>query len=65
MNTVGRLNKSEGSPALGTNKPESKDDSKAQLPPRNTWFVFALILLANYFVASLLFPGRENQVAIP
>ena len=35
------------------------------MPPRRTWLWFALILLANFLVVRLLFPGPEAPVEAP
>src|ERR687895_2403868 len=35
------------------------------MPPRRSWLWFALILLANFLVVRLLFPGPEAPVEVP
>jgi cell division protease FtsH len=35
------------------------------MPPRRTWLWFALILLANFLLVRLLFPGPEAAVEVP
>jgi cell division protease FtsH len=35
------------------------------MPPRRTWLSFLLILLANYLLARLLFPGAGAPVEVP
>jgi cell division protease FtsH len=35
------------------------------MPPRRTWAWFLLILLANYLLFSVLFPGKDRPVNIP
>lgn len=65
MRTVKKMNSLESQPKQRTAKRGTGGDNTAQLPPANTWFVFALILLLNYFVASLLIPGQDEKVAIP
>ncbi len=64
MNTIGR-NKKESPASPGDTNPGTVGNSKAKLPPGNTWFVFAIILLLNYVVASFLISRPESQVAIP
>jgi cell division protease FtsH len=35
------------------------------MPPRRSWAWFAVVLLANFLVARLLFPGPEGPVTVP
>jgi cell division protease FtsH len=35
------------------------------MPPRRTWMVFVLIMLANYILVSILFPGPGDAVTVP
>jgi cell division protease FtsH len=35
------------------------------MPPRRSWLWFALILLANFLVVRLLFPGPEAPIEVP
>ena len=35
------------------------------MPPRRTWLWFALILLVNFLVVKLLFPGPEAPIQVP
>ena len=35
------------------------------MPPGRTWLWFALILLANFLLVRLLFPGPEAPVEVP
>jgi cell division protease FtsH len=37
----------------------------AATPPRRTWGVFLLVLLANYLLARLLFPGGDEAATVP
>ena len=37
----------------------------AKMPPRRTWLWFVLVLVANFFVARLLFPGAEGPATVP
>lgn len=65
MNTVGQNSEREHPPSRGSASPGNTGNSKAPLPPGNTWLIFGLILLVNYFVARLLIPGPEDQISIP
>jgi cell division protease FtsH len=38
---------------------------QSTMPPRRTWLWFALILLANFLLVRLLFPGPEAPVEVP
>jgi cell division protease FtsH len=47
-------------------KPESqKSTAGATIPPANTWWRFALILLTNYLLVTLLMPSPESPVTVP
>jgi cell division protease FtsH len=35
------------------------------MPPKRAWLTFILVLLANYFLVRLLFPGPEAPITIP
>jgi cell division protease FtsH len=35
------------------------------MPPRKSWAIFALVLLANYLLVRLLFPGADASVTVP
>jgi cell division protease FtsH len=35
------------------------------MPPRKTWLRFLLILLANFLLVRLLFPGPEAPIEVP
>ncbi len=49
-----------------TSKPgPQKSAAEAKMPPANTWWRFALILLANYLLVMLLMPGPESPVTVP
>jgi cell division protease FtsH len=50
-----------GSPA-GNGKPGS---GKPDIPPRRAWWTFLLILLANYALMRVLFPGEDAPVTVP
>src|SRR5215207_1824171 len=38
---------------------------QSTMPPRRTWLWFALILLANFLLVRLLFPGPEAAIEVP
>ena len=38
---------------------------QSTMPPRRTWLWFALILLANFLLVRLLFPGPEAPLEVP
>src|SRR5215208_324918 len=38
---------------------------RSTMPPRRSWLWFALILLANFLIVRLLFPGTEAAVEVP
>jgi cell division protease FtsH len=44
--------------------PPGKNDIPA-MPPRKSWGLFALILLVNYLLVRLLFPGPDTPATIP
>ncbi|HEY7943179.1 MAG TPA: ATP-dependent zinc metalloprotease FtsH, partial [Casimicrobiaceae bacterium] len=35
------------------------------MPPRRTWLTFAIILLINYVVMSVLYPSAETSITVP
>jgi cell division protease FtsH len=37
----------------------------SSIPPRKSWAVFALVLLANYMLVRLLFPAADAPVTVP
>jgi cell division protease FtsH len=39
--------------------------TQLKLPPRRTWLSFVMILLANYLLVRLLFPGDGSSVEVP
>ena len=39
-------------------------DGQKAVPPRQTWLIFLLLLVANYFLVNLLFPGPDAPAAI-
>jgi cell division protease FtsH len=53
-------------PPSPANRGESGPNPKQPpMPPRRTWAWFLLILLANYLLFSVLFPGKDRPVNIP
>lgn len=42
-----------------------KSAEKAKVPPGKTWLWFVLILLANFLLGRLLFPGPEAPITVP
>jgi cell division protease FtsH len=37
----------------------------ANMPPRRTWLTFAIILLVNYVVMSVLYPSTDTSITVP
>jgi cell division protease FtsH len=35
------------------------------MPPRRTWLTFLIVILVNYFLMRLLFPGPDAPIAVP
>ena len=62
-NTTERNPRPSGSPPDGPRR-ASGPDRQSTMPPRRTWLWFALILLANFLLVRLLFPGPEAPVAV-
>ena len=46
-------------------KPAVKGTGPPSIPPRKTWLWFVLVLIVNFFLARLLFPGAEGPVTVP
>lgn len=44
---------------------EAAPPGQMKVPPRKAWFFFLLILLANYLVAKMFFPGADAPVTVP
>lgn len=65
MNPIGQRDKRKSRPFRDLARPGGAGDRQSKNPPRNTWLMFGLILLMNYFVARLLFPGPEAQITVP
>jgi cell division protease FtsH len=60
-NTTERAPRSSGSPPGGA----PGAGGQSAMPPRRSWLWFALILLANFLVVRLLFPGPEQPIEVP
>src|SRR5215216_606817 len=63
-NTTERAPQSSGSP-LDEPRRASGPERQSGMPPRRSWLWFALILLANFLIVRLLFPGPEAAVEVP
>ena len=63
-NTTERAPGSSGSPPDEPRRAPGPERQSA-MPPRRTWLWFALILLANFLLVRLLFPGPEAPVEVP
>jgi cell division protease FtsH len=48
--------------ASGPDKPKRAQD---KLPPRSTWMTFFVLVLLNYLVMQLFFPGPDAPVTVP
>jgi cell division protease FtsH len=54
------------SAAYPDRKPESRDDhGRVKMPPPSSWGGFIVVLLINYFLASLLIPNPETPATVP
>jgi cell division protease FtsH len=63
-------NTTERDPTPSGNPPDegrrgSGPERQSTMPPRRTWLWFALIVLANFLLVRLLFPGPEAPVEVP
>src|SRR6188768_1592232 len=54
----------ERTPAGGSSDPD-RSPAPGTMPPRRTWLSFLFILLVNFLVVRLLFPGGETTVKVP
>jgi cell division protease FtsH len=63
-NTTERAPRSSGSPPDEPRR-ASGPERQSTMPPRRSWLWFALILLANFLLVRLLFPGPEAPVEVP
>src|SRR5215218_5434862 len=63
-NTTERVPRSSGSRPDEPRR-ESGPERQSGMPPRRTWLWFVLILLANFLLVRLLFPGPEAPIQVP
>jgi cell division protease FtsH len=63
-NTTERAPRSSGSPPDEPRR-ASGTERQSTMPPRRSWLWFALVLLANFLLVRLLFPGPEAPVEVP
>src|SRR5919106_5053155 len=45
--------------------PTDRGPARATIPPRRTWVWFVVVLLLNFLVARMLWPGPEGPVTVP
>ncbi|HUP07963.1 MAG TPA: ATP-dependent zinc metalloprotease FtsH [Caldimonas sp.] len=45
--------------------PSGAAPTPPRIPPRRAWWTFVIVLLVNYLVVRLLFPGEDEAVTIP
>src|SRR5829696_9945480 len=64
-NTTERAPRSSESPPDEPRRASGPEGQSGGMPPGRTWLWFALILLANFLVVRLLFPGPEAPVEVP
>src|SRR5918999_2099706 len=64
-NTTERDPTPSGSPPDEQQRASGPERQSSTMPPRRTWLWFALILLANFLIVRLLFPGSEAPVEVP
>ena len=43
----------------------TKPFGQMNMPPRRAWLTFAIILLLNYLLMSVLFPSPDTSITIP
>src|ERR687889_1372368 len=63
-NTTERAPRPSGSPPDEPRR-ASGPEKQSTMPPRRSWLWFALLLLANFLLVRLLFPGPEAPVEVP
>src|SRR5918996_2756957 len=63
-NTTERAPRPSGSPPDEPRR-ASGPERQSTMPPRRSWLWFAVILLANFLIVRLLFPGPEAPVEVP
>src|SRR5829696_2964870 len=64
-NTTERAPRSSESPPDEPRRASGPEGQSGGMPPGRTWLWFALILLANFLLIRLLFPGPEQPVEVP
>ncbi len=52
-------------PSAGKTPPAGGGTPNPAVPPGRSWLTFALVLLANYLLVRLLFPGAGEPVKVP
>src|SRR5436853_140569 len=52
-------------PPPGARPGEPKTPAPPNMPPRRTWLTFLVVILINYLVMRLLFPGPDAPTAVP
>jgi cell division protease FtsH len=52
-------------PSTTQQQPQPKAAAQASLPPRKSWLVFVIILIANYLLMRYLFPAPGEPVTVP
>ncbi|HTT13305.1 MAG TPA: ATP-dependent zinc metalloprotease FtsH [Burkholderiaceae bacterium] len=65
MSSTTPTTRSDRSPPQPGKAAEGTPSRKPGMPPRRAWLTFLLILLANYFVVRLLFPGAREPITVP
>jgi cell division protease FtsH len=64
-NTTERDPVPSGGPPDEKRRASGPERQSSTMPPRRSWLWFALILLANFLLVRLLFPGPEAPVEVP
>jgi cell division protease FtsH len=49
----------------GDDAAQNRTKPAANIPPRRTWLIFLIVLVANYFVMRWLAPGGEEPLTVP
>jgi cell division protease FtsH len=65
MSLPGQQTRRNGDSAGRGQPPAAKDSGQAKVPPRQTWLWFLGVLLANYLLMRLLFPGAAASITVP
>jgi len=48
-----------------TGRSRQPGDGTVAMPPRNTWLWFVLILLVNFLIVRMFFPGPDDALTVP